>query len=125
VADYAEDICHLRCLRLHRKGKMASVPLAATGTLMTWIKLTGFISEGLLTLAIVTAATLRIYEMPHEYGWRGLVALAISLVAGLILGGLTVGSIVYRAITGTVRREADVSEDSRSFPLTESTGETR
>ena len=28
-----------------------------------------------------------IYEAPVGYGWRGLVVLAISIVAGLILGG--------------------------------------
>jgi hypothetical protein len=48
--------------------------------------------------------------------------LAISIVAGLILGGLTVGSIVYRKITGTARKHVAISADSRSVPMTESTG---
>jgi uncharacterized protein (DUF2235 family) len=126
AADYGEDLCHLRCLRLHRKGKTASIPLALVGSLMTWMKLGGFIAEALLTLSIVTVATVRIYDAPIGYGWRGLVALAISIVAGLILGGLTVGSIVYRAITGTARRQAEVSADSRTLSsLHESTGESR
>ena len=122
LADYGEDLCHLRSLRLHQKGHHPSIGLALVGGVMTWVKLIGFIGEGALTLAIVTAATIRIYEIPTDYGWRGLVVLAISLVAGLILGGLTVGSIVYRRIIGRVRRHAEVSEDSRSVPLTESTG---
>src|SRR5688572_22483966 len=122
VADYGEDLCHLRCLRLHQKGHRPSFGLALVGGVMTWVKLIGFIGEGALTLGIVTAATIRIYEVPTDYGWRGLIVLAISLVAGLILGGLTVGSFVYRRIIGTVRRHVDVSEDSRSVPLTESTG---
>jgi uncharacterized protein (DUF2235 family) len=122
VADYGEDLCHLRCLRLHQKGKCPPVPLAVVSSVMTWVKLVGFFGEGVLTLVIVAAATLRIYDAPTMYGWRGLVALAISLVAGLILGGLTFGSIVYRTITGTARRHAGVSADSRSVPLTESTG---
>jgi hypothetical protein len=93
---------------------------------MTWVKLVGFIGAGLLTLATVTAATVRIYDAPDSYGWRGLIALAISLVAGLILGGLTVGSLVYRTITGTVRCQVDVSADSRTLSsLSESTGESR
>jgi hypothetical protein len=97
--------------------------LALLGSLMTWVKLTGFIAEGLLTLAIVTAATLRIYEAPTDYGWRGFIVLAISIVAGLIFGGLTVGSIAYRTITGASRREPDLSADSRSLSsLSESTG---
>ena len=89
---------------------------------MTWVKLIGFVGEGALTLAIVTAATIQIYQAPVGYGWRGLVVLAISIVAGLILGGLTVGSIVYRKITGTARKHVNVSADSRGVPLTESTG---
>jgi uncharacterized protein (DUF2235 family) len=122
LADYGEDLCHLRCLRLHQRGACPSIRLALVGSAMTWVKLIGFIGEGLLTLAIVTAATIRIYHDPTDFGWRGLVALAISLVAGLILGGLTVGSIVYRKITGTARRQIPISADSRGVPLTESTG---
>ena len=122
LADYGEDLCHLRCLRLHQKGKCPSIGLALVGSVMTWVKLIGFFGEGALTLAIVTAATVRIYEAPTGYGWRGLIVIAISIVAGLILGGLTVGSIVYRKITGTARKHIHVSADSRSVPLTESTG---
>jgi hypothetical protein len=113
VADYGEDLCHLRCLRLHQKGKTPSFPLALVGSVMTWVKLFSFIAEGVLTLAIVTAATLRVYEAPFAFGWRAVIVVAISIVAGLILGGLTVGSIVYRAITGTVPRTVEESADSR------------
>jgi hypothetical protein len=122
LADYGEDLSHLRCLRLHQKGACPSLGLALVGSVMTWVKLIGFFGAGALTLAIVTAATARIYEAPTGYGWRGLVALAISLVAGLILGGLTVGSIVYRKITGSARKHVHVSADSRGVSLSESTG---
>jgi uncharacterized protein (DUF2235 family) len=91
VADYGEDVCHLRSLRV-------------------------------LTLLIVAAGTLRIYAAPLGYGWRGLIVLAISIVAGLIVGGLAVGSIVYRAITGKARVKEDVSADSTTA-LSESSGE--
>jgi hypothetical protein len=114
VADYGEDVCHLRCLRVHQKGATPSLPLALVGSLMTWVKLAGFIAEGVLTLAIVAAATRRIYEAPIGYGWRGLIVLAISIVAGLIFGGLTVGSIAYRTITGKARVGEEVSADSMS-----------
>jgi uncharacterized protein (DUF2235 family) len=120
LADYGEDLCHLRSLRLHQKGTCPSIGLALVGGVMTWVKLIGFIGEAMLTLGIAGAATIRIFEDPTIYGWRGLVVLTISIVAGLILGGLTVGSIVYRRITGKVPR-VDVSADSRSVPLTEST----
>jgi uncharacterized protein (DUF2235 family) len=126
LADYGEDICHIKCVRLHERGRISPIWLAIFGSLMTWVKLVGFIGAGLLTLATVTAATVRIYDAPDSYGWRGLIALAISLVAGLILGGLTVGSLVYRTITGTVRCQVDVSADSRTLSsLSESTGESR
>ena len=123
VADYGEDFCHLRCLRLHQKGTTASVPLAILGSVMTWIKLTAFVAEGALTLAIVTAATSRVFEMPDAYGWRGVIALGISLVGGLIIGGLTIGSLLYRAVTGTIRRQAEVSADSRTVSFSEGTGD--
>jgi len=122
VADYGEDLCHLRCLRLHQKGQCPSIPHALVGSVMTWVKLIGFFGEGALTLVIVAAATIKIYQAPVGYGWRGLVVLAISIVAGLILGGLTVGSIVYRKIIGKTRKHVHVSADSRGVPLTESTG---
>jgi uncharacterized protein (DUF2235 family) len=125
LADYAEDVIHLKCLRLHQKAKTPSISLALVGGVMTWVKLAGFIGEGVLTLVIVGAATLRIFEAPVGYGWRGLIALAISLFAGLILGGLTVGWLVYRAITGKAQRQASVSADSRSLSLSESTGDSR
>ena len=86
---------------------------------MTAVKLSAFIAEGALTLWIVGAATLRIYGAPDAYGWRGVVALGISLVAGWIVGGLTVGSLLYRAITGTARRQATVSADSRTLSFSE------
>jgi hypothetical protein len=90
---------------------------------MTWIKLTAFVAEGALTLAIVTAATGRVFEMPDAYGWRGVIALGISLVGGLIIGGLTIGSLLYRAVTGTIRGQAEVSADSRTVSLSEGTGD--
>ena len=125
IADYGEDLCHLRCLRLHQKNRHPSVGLALLGASMTWVKLAGFTAAALLTLAVLAAATVRIYEVPDAYGWRGLVALGISLVAGLILGGLTVGSLLYRAIMGKARRQAKISGDSRSLALSESTGDSR
>jgi hypothetical protein len=122
LADYGEDICHLRCLRLHQRSRVPSIGLVLLGAVMTAVKLVGFYGSAALTLAITTAATMRIYEAPDAYGWRGLIALGIFLVAGLIIGGLTVGSILYRAITGSKRRQSEVSGDSRTLSLGESTG---
>jgi hypothetical protein len=125
LADYGEDLCHLRCLRLHEKRQVPSIVLALLSAVMTWIKLVGFFGAAALTAWIITAATYRIYEVPDSYGWRGFIALAIFLVGGLIVGGLTVGCLIYHAVTGKARREAKVSADSRTFTLTESTGDSR
>ena len=125
AADYGEDLCHLTCLRLHQKGKRPSHPLAALGAVMTAVKLSAFIAEGILTLAIVAVATLRIFGAPDAYGWRGVVAIGISVIAGLIVGGLTVGSLLYRTVTGTAGRQAAVSADSRTLSFSESTGDSR
>jgi hypothetical protein len=125
LADYGEDLCHLRCLRLHEKRQRPSIALALLSAVMTWIKLVGFFGAAALTAWIITAATYRIYQVPDSYGWRGFIALAIFLVGGLIVGGLTVGCLIYHAVTGKARREAKVSADSRTFTLTESTGDSR
>ena len=125
LADYGEDLCHLRCLRLHQKNHLPSFALVLLGAVMTSVKLIGFYGSAALTLAITAVATVWIYNAPDAYGWRGLVALGISLVAGLIIGGLTAGSILYRAITGSKRRQAEVSADSRTLSLSESTGDSR
>ena len=125
AADYGEDFCHLRCLRLHRHDQAPSIPLTVLGAIMTWVKIIAFVAEAALTLGIATAATVRIYVTPDAYGWRGVIALGISLVAGLILGGLTIGSLLYRAVTGTARSQVEVSADSRTLSLSESTGESR
>jgi uncharacterized protein (DUF2235 family) len=125
LADYGEDLCHLRCLKLHQKAKLPSMGLALVGALMTWVKFASFFAEGLLTLTILGAATLRIFAAPEMYGWRGLIALSISLFAGLVFGGLSLGSLVYRAMTGAARHTVEVTPDSTPMALTESTGESR
>jgi hypothetical protein len=66
---------------------------------MTSIKLVAFIGEALLTVVIVIAATLRIHEAPELYGWRGLVALAVSVTTVTIVLVLGVWSLVYRWTT--------------------------
>ena len=79
TADYIEDICHLRYLRLHERNEAPSLLLTWLGAAMTSIKLIAFIGEGALTFVIVIVATLRIHSAPELYGWRGLLALAVSI----------------------------------------------
>ena len=70
---------------------------------MTWIKLAAFGAEAILTFVIVIAATLRIDEAPEFYGWRGLLALAVSTTAVTIVAGLGIWSILYRLSTKASR----------------------
>ena len=70
---------------------------------MTWIKLVAFGAEALLTFVIVIAATLRIHDAPALYGWRGMLALAVSTAAVTLVAGLGVWSILYRLSTKATR----------------------
>jgi hypothetical protein len=124
VADYTEDLVHLRCLRLHEKNQSPSSRLALFGAAMTFVKMLGFLAGGALTMIITAAATLRIYAAPEMYGWRGLIALAITTTGGIIVGGLSLWSFLYRFATKAVRsRSGAVSPDSHSISLQESAGE--
>ena len=123
TADYIEDVCHLRYLRLHERDRHPSAFLTWLGTAMTWIKLVAFGSEAILTVVIVIAATLRIHDAPELYGWRGLVALAVSITAVTIVLGLIVWSILYRLSTKASRdQDATAPLESGTLSLQRKTG---
>ena len=103
IADYTEDVCHLRVPQAPRARQAADVDLTWLGAAMTWIKLAAFGAEALLTFVIVIAATLRIDETPALYGWRGVLALAVSTTAVTIVAGLGIWSFVYRLSTQASR----------------------
>ena len=109
AADYIEDICHLRFLRLHERDEHPSVLITWLCAAMTSIKLVAFIGEALLTVMIVIAATLRIHDMPEFYGWRGLLALAVTTATMLLVLVLGVWSAVYRWLTRAHRDHDAVS----------------
>jgi hypothetical protein len=109
TADYIEDVCHLRYLKLHERDRHPSALLTWLGAAMTWIKLAAFLSEAVLTVVIVIAATLRIHDAPALYGWRGLIALAVSITAVTIVLGLAVWSILYRLSTKASRDQDAVA----------------
>ena len=49
IADYVEDICHLRCLRRHERDKRPTLFLTWFCAAMTSVKLVAFGAEALLT----------------------------------------------------------------------------
>jgi uncharacterized protein (DUF2235 family) len=108
AVDYIEDICHLRYLELHERNEAPSLLLTWLGAAMTLIKLIAFIGESALTFLIVIVATLRIHSAPAPYGWRGVLAVAISTATVSIVAGLGVWSVLYRLST-KAKREHDTA----------------
>jgi uncharacterized protein (DUF2235 family) len=123
-ADYIEDVCHLRFLKLHERDEHPSLLLTWLGAAMTSIKVAALSVEGVLTFVIVIAATLRVHDAPQLYGWRGLLALMVSLTAGAIVVGLGIWSVVYR-LTTKATRDHDVAApiEPRTLSLQQNAGD--
>jgi uncharacterized protein (DUF2235 family) len=118
TADYIEDICHLRFLRLHERDEHPSLFMTWLCAAMTSIKLVAFIGEALLTVVIVMAATLSIHDAPELYGWRGLVALAVTTTTAMIVLMLGVWSVLYRWSTKAHRdHDAVATVEPRALSL--------
>ena len=83
---------------------------------MTWIKVIAFLAEGALTFVIVIASTLRIHNAPELYGWRGLLALAVSTTTVTIVLALGIWSMLYRWST-KARRDHDAAAPVEPRPL--------
>ena len=110
TADYIEDICHLRHLKLHERNEAPSLLMTWLGAAMTLIKLIAFIGEGVLTFVIVIVATLQIHSTPAPYGWRGLLAVVVSTSTFALVAGLGVWSVLYRLSTKAKREHDTVHE---------------
>jgi hypothetical protein len=118
TADYVEDICHLRFLRLHERDERPSLLVTWLCAAMTSIKLVAFIGEAALTVVIVVAATLSIHQAPEIYGWRGLLALAVTMTTASIVFVLGVWSALYRLSTKAHRdHDAAAPLESHQLPL--------
>jgi hypothetical protein len=91
---------------------------------MTSIKVAALSVEGVLTFVIVVAATLRVHDSPQLYGWRGLLALMVSLTAGAIVVGLAIWSVLYR-LTTKATRDHDVAAhiEPRALSLHQNAGD--
>jgi hypothetical protein len=119
TADYIEDFCHLRYLRLHELDRHPSWFLTWLGAAMTWIKVIAFSGAGLLTLAIAIAGTVRVHEAPELYGWRGLLTLAVSIGSVTIFAVLGIWSIIYRLSTKASKgHDAVARKESQALPIT-------
>jgi hypothetical protein len=92
VADYLEDVCHLRYLSLDEKGEHPSVLITLFSSIMSAIKAVGFFGAIVCTLAAIVAGT---FEAATDLtDWRAKFAILISsallipillFVAGLLM----------------------------------------
>ena len=117
-------MCHLRFLKLHERNEHPSLFLTWLGAAMTSTKLVAFSVEGVLTFVIVIAATLQVHDAPELYGWRGLLALMVSLAAGTIFVGLVIWSVIYRVSTKATRdHDATAPMEAPTLSLQQHTGD--
>jgi hypothetical protein len=99
LCDYVENACHFHYLELHEKGKSPSPAMAGFCFVMTAVKTVAFgLAMAAVAAALLHAACLLVFH-PREYGWRGLLALAV--VAGSLLSavGVAVWGWVYRLLS--------------------------
>lgn len=96
VADYFENVCHLRYIALHKRGAQPStlLPLVAFG--MTILKFVAFASAAFVTIAAVATGSWEVALLGESTGWRGTVALLISVIATLAIAIVVVAALLYR-----------------------------
>ena len=99
LCDYVENACHFHYLELHEKGKSPSPAMAGFCFVMTAVKTVAFgLAMAAVTAALLHAACLLVFH-PREYGWRGLLALAVAAGSLLSAVGVAVWGWVYRFLS--------------------------
>ena len=105
IADWIEDVCHLRYLTLHQLGKTPSLFLTVFCGVMTVVKFAAFLF-GLCPAAwAVVMGTVKVMELAQQTGWRGTVALLISIGAALAVLVILLGAAIYRIRAWLKKRE--------------------
>jgi hypothetical protein len=112
VADWAEDICHLKYLRLHEQGHKPLLPLTAFSFMMTLMKFLAFAAEALLSLAVIASMSWRLLLDSAQAGWRGLLALSVTILTLLAVVTIAVWAVIYRA-------QSKPKPDRPTFPTEE------
>jgi uncharacterized protein (DUF2235 family) len=93
VADYIEDICHLRYLALHEAGRKAGIWLTTPAFTMSIIKLAAFAIANGLTVAGFVIGAIEVPLLGESTGWRGSVALLVSEIVLFMVVLTAVGYI--------------------------------
>lgn len=81
AADWAENACHLQYLKLFGKDRRPSPFLVGLASLMTFAKFAAFAVAGTFTLAAILCGIGLVSSLNATAGWRGSVALGVSLIA--------------------------------------------
>jgi len=113
LADYCEDFCHLRYLKLHERKAAPPIALTLTSFVMTMTKFAAFVSGAVLTIAALTWGSINIAQNEEHVGWRGTVALLLSTVTAFALVAILLAAILYRMRTGRLRAARKVAEPNR------------
>jgi len=112
LADYGEDICHFRYLRLHENGAPPSTTLTMFSCTMTMIKFAAVISAFLLTLGALVLGNVKIFIDVQGAGWRGTVALLLSTFIAVAFLAILVGSRLYRIRSSRIRAQEPLPDPS-------------
>jgi predicted branched-subunit amino acid permease len=100
LADYLEDACHLRYLRLDEKGEHPSIALTLFSFTMSALKTVGFAGAIVCTLAAIVAGT---FEAASDLtDWRAKFAILIS-TALLIPILLFVAGVIAQLASGPTK----------------------
>jgi hypothetical protein len=103
VADYFEDLCHLRYLSLHEAKRVPSLVLTTSASLVTSIKFAGFVPAFLITLYGMAAANWQLlFETPD---WRSVAVLLLALLFIFVFAVYVSGLIVHAITGGRSKRE--------------------
>jgi uncharacterized protein (DUF2235 family) len=106
LADYLEDACHLRYLRLDENGERPSLPLTLFSCTMSAVKAICFIGALVCTLAGIVAGT---FEVALDLtDWRAkfaiLMSSALLIPILLFLAGLLMASRTAKTPSGGVKK---------------------
>jgi hypothetical protein len=96
IADYLEDICHLRYLSLHQVGNMPSKVMPFLACMMTLLKLLAFIPASLLVLAALLYGSYECAIHPTTTGWRGVAVISVSVLSAAVMAAIGIAAIYRR-----------------------------
>ena len=96
VMDYLENACHFHYIALHEKRAMPNGLLTRLSFAATWVKNIGFSIQSVVTIVALFWISYEIAKRPQDYGWRGLIGLAVTTGTTLTIVGLWIWGQIYQ-----------------------------